>query len=137
MPQPLLAMRHRCGFCGFCGVGCLLLSFYGGFAVDFGYEALQHFARAEFGEMVCAVGYHVLHALGPADWGGELRHEVGFYFSRVGMGLCVYVLVDWADGCGIRWLRLPGRVRRVRVPSVVSGMLRRLSGGVRVLRLRP
>lgn len=75
---------------------------YGG--GDFGNEALEDFAGAEFGEVGCAVGYHVLDGLSPAYGTGELSHEVGFDFGGVGVGECVHVLEDGADGgveCGV------------------------------------
>ncbi len=67
-------------------------------AVDFGYEALEDFAGAEFYEFGGSVGYHVFDGLGPADGCGELCHEVGFDFGGVGVGTCVDVLVDGAYG---------------------------------------
>lgn len=68
-------------------------------AVDFGYEALEDFAGAEFDEFGRAVGYHVFDRLSPAYGSGELRHEVGFDLGGVGVGESVDVLVDGANGC--------------------------------------
>ncbi len=53
---------------------------------------LQHLARAEFYELCGAVGNHVADALCPAYRGGELSHEVGLDFGRVGVGQRVHVL---------------------------------------------
>lgn len=80
------------------GRGGLLEAGDGDVAGDLGDEALEHFARTELDELGGAVGDHVADGLGPAYRSGELGHEVGLDLGGRGVGECVDVLVNGADG---------------------------------------